>query len=128
MNQFWRKLETLLLLDQIDHNSYRVHTILSRLATIIDAEDLKNVVELFAQEDLVTMEQFKQIRDRSDPQVVLTYHFIGNVGQLTGTYTGDSLSIGDFRSVISFCLPAAVWPFDNFFDLGYFPYINVLKI
>ena len=54
--------------------------------------------------------------------------FIGNAGQLTGTYTGDSLSIGDFRSVISFCLPAALWQFDNFFDLGYFPYINVLKI
>ena len=62
---------------------------------------------------------------RSDPQVTLTYHFIGNAGHLMGTDTGDSLSIGDFRSVISFCLFVAVWPFDNFFDLGHFPYTNV---
>ena len=44
-----------ILLDQIDRNRYRVHTILSRLATMKDAEDWKNVVELFAREDHVTI-------------------------------------------------------------------------
>ena len=46
----------------------------------------------------------KRDADNRGSTVVLTYHFIGNEGQLTGIYTGDSLSIGDFRSVISFLL------------------------
>lgn len=62
---------------------------------------------------------------RSDPQVILTYHFIGIREQLMGIDTGDALPIGDFRPVIScFCLIMAVWSFDNYFDLGHFPYKN----
>ena len=62
---------------------------------------------------------------RSDPQVMLTCHFIGNSEQFMGIDTGDALTIWDFRPVISFSSIVAVWPFDNFFDLGCFSYTNV---
>ena len=67
-------------------------------------------------------------RVRSDPQVMPTYHFIGNVGQLIGTYTGDSLSIRGLQISHYFLLAVAVWPFDNSFDFSYLLYTNVLKI
>jgi len=65
---------------------------------------------------------------RSHPQVISTYLFICNAGQVDDTDTGDSPPIGDFTVVISFYLPVQVWPVTNFFDLGHFPYTNVLKI
>ena len=55
-----------ILLDHIDHNRYRVRTILSRLANTRDEEDWGNAAKLFAREELLSPQQFAKIMDANN--------------------------------------------------------------